>query len=129
MAACSATKSVVAALPTPIIPRPPPSETARASAPPATPAIGAPTTGAAREKVRVSGVRITPPSRPLRPSQVGPCRVPPRARERWVAGGPSAEVEEDGVLLLLGRGSALLGAGDLPQELVAAPRPDRKSVV
>src|SRR5688500_8448614 len=43
----------------PIIPSPPPSETARAIAPPDTPAIGAPMTGVVRSNQRVSGVRIT----------------------------------------------------------------------
>ena len=53
----------------PIIPSPPASETARAIAPPDTPAIGAPMTGVVRSNQRVSGVLITGSS----------CR-PPRAR-------------------------------------------------
>src|SRR3712207_3069938 len=50
---------------TPIIPSPPPAETARAIAPPATPAIGAPMTGVVRPRRRVSEVVITGSSCPL----------------------------------------------------------------
>jgi hypothetical protein len=56
---CSVRNSALVAPLTPIIPRPPPSETARASAPPATPAIGAPMIGVVRSNQRVSGVLIT----------------------------------------------------------------------
>src|SRR3954471_13235840 len=100
MAHCSATKSAVWRPLTPIIPRPPACATARASAPPDTPAIGAPMIGVDRSNQRVSGVVITDPS----------CRRPARS--------PS-----DGVLLLLlRRRTAVLGSLELPQQLVAAFR-------
>src|SRR4051794_32595637 len=44
------------------MPSPPPCETARASSPPETPAIGAPMTGVVRSNQRVSGVLIMTPS-------------------------------------------------------------------
>ena len=56
---CSVTNSALCAPLTPIIPRPPACDTARASAPPDTPAIGAPMTGVVRSNQRVSGVLIT----------------------------------------------------------------------
>src|SRR3954447_5266113 len=62
MAHCSVTNSAECAPLMPIIPRPPPRETARASSPPDTPAIGAPMIGVERSNQRVSGVLITRPS-------------------------------------------------------------------
>src|SRR3712207_3501282 len=86
---CSVTNPAVCRPLTPIMPRPPASETARGSAPPETPAIGAPMTGVVRSNQRVSDVVITDPSCPAGP--------------------------------LLGGGTALLGALQAAQELVAAP--------
>src|SRR3712207_3249524 len=68
---CSVTNPALCRPLTPIIPRPPASETARASAPPETPAIGAPMTGVVRSNQRVSGVRITRPSLRGRSGLVG----------------------------------------------------------
>src|SRR3954467_3489892 len=62
MAHCSVTNSAECAPLMPIIPSPPPRETARASSPPDTPAIGAPMIGVERSNQRVSGVLITRPS-------------------------------------------------------------------
>src|SRR3954468_332960 len=98
IAHCSATKSAVWRPLTPIIPRPPACATARTSAPPDTPAIGAPMIGVDRSNQRVSGVVITGTS----------CRCPARS--------PS-----EGILLLRRR-TAVLGALELPEQLVAALR-------
>ncbi len=61
---CSVTKPAAWAPLTPIIPSPPAADTALASSPPLTPAIGAPMTGVRRSNQRVSGVRITRPWSP-----------------------------------------------------------------
>src|SRR4051794_2974736 len=64
MAHCSVTNSAECAPLIPIIPRPPPRDTARAISPPDTPVIGAPMIGVERSNQRVSGVLITGSSCP-----------------------------------------------------------------
>lgn len=71
LAASVRTNSAGVELPTPIIPRPPPADTAAARSPPATPAIGAPMIGAPSENRSVTAVRSTvvPPPCSRRPGR------------------------------------------------------------
>ena len=83
MAHCSVTNSAECAPLMPIIPRPPPSETARASAPPDTPAIGAPMIGV--DEVEPAGQRCLDHARHRAAVTRAPPVTPPSAATRAVA--------------------------------------------